>query len=302
MSDPINAEPTSVEPVTVTVAEPTSTSPSTSTNDLAIINDLLVKINDIKINIDSVSNELTQVSQFADNQVKPDYNVLNQMLLDFQRNTLSQLSDRQAKLVSICAELKNSAVLTNDQQNIINSNMNEISVLHGSLVDTFNQMSAKCDSLCGIYSQKLSDVLNHQVELNGYISYLQQLKNFYASIIGTSYPNPNPTPVPAPNPDEKVSRFNNDYFCNVRNHYIGESYVKVEFDVHGNMSLGPLQNPLDSKLVSGSETASVIDHYYEIEDATSTYKGVLVFKFSTADFKDLYFTYGSSGYSQVKIQ
>lgn len=302
MSDPINAEPTSVEPVAVTVAEPTSTSPSTSTNDLAIINDLLVKINDIKINIDSVSNELTQVSQFADNQVKPDYNVLNQMLLDFQRNTLSQLSDRQAKLVSICAELKNSAVLTNDQQNIINSNMNEISVLHGSLVDTFNQMSAKCDSLCGIYSQKLSDVLNHQVELNGYISYLQQLKNFYASIIGTSYPNPNPTPVPAPNPDEKVSRFNNDYFCNVRNHYIGESYVKVEFDVHGNMSLGPLQNPLDSKLVSGSETASVIDHYYEIEDATSTYKGVLVFKFSTADFKDLYFTYGSSGYSQVKIQ
>ena len=302
MSDPINAEPTSVEPVTVIVAEPTSTSPSTSTNDLDIINDLLVKINDIKINIDSVSNELTQVSQFADNQVKPDYNVLNQMLLDFQRNTLSQLSDRQAKLVIICAELKNSAVLTNDQQNIINSNMNEISVLHGSLVDTFNQMSAKCDSLCGIYSQKLSDVLNHQVELNGYISYLQQLKNFYASIIGTPYPHPNPNPTPVPNPDEKVSRFNNDYFCNVGNHYIGESYVKVEFDVHGNMSLGPLQNPLDSKLVSGSETASVIDHYYEIEDATSTYKGVLVFKFSTADIKDLYFTYGSSGYSQVRIQ
>lgn len=295
MSDSINADPA------------TST---TSTNDLAIINDLLVKINDIKINIDSVSNELTQVSQFADNQVKPDYNVLNQMLLDFQKNTLSQLSDRQAKLVSICAELKNSAVLTNDQQNIINSNMNEISVLHGSLVDTFNQMSAKCDSLCGIYSQKLSDALNHQVELNGYISYLQQLKNFYASIIGTSYPNPipNPTPIPVadpnptPNTSDLVSRYNNDYFCNVRNHYIGESYVKVEFDVHGNMSLGPLQNPLDSKLVSGSETASVIDHYYEIEDATSTYKGVLVFKFSTADFKDLYFTYGSSGYSQVKIQ
>jgi hypothetical protein len=68
------------------------------------------------------------------------------------------------------------------------------------------------------------------------------------------------------------------------------------------MSLGPLQNPLDSKLVSGSETSSVIDHYYEIEDSTSNYKGVLVFKFSTADIKDLYFTYGSSGYSQVRIQ
>lgn len=94
------------------------------------------------------------------------------------------------------------------------------------------------------------------------------------------------------------SLYNSAYFCNVlRAEVMQEGVIELDFDVHGDGSLGPLQDPSDSIL--GSQKAHSCS--YEICDVNRRIKGTLVF---SADLhgSNAQFRFGSGGYSFVELQ
>jgi hypothetical protein len=94
------------------------------------------------------------------------------------------------------------------------------------------------------------------------------------------------------------SRFNAAYFCKVlRIEAVRHGVVELDFDVHGDGSLGPLQDPLDSTLGGRKADSSS----YEICDVNRRIKGTLVFSVDLHG-SNAQFRFGSGGYSFVELR
>eukprot|EP00746_Dinoflagellata_sp_MGD_P016523 gnl/MRDRNA2_/MRDRNA2_137372_c0_seq1.p1 gnl/MRDRNA2_/MRDRNA2_137372_c0~~gnl/MRDRNA2_/MRDRNA2_137372_c0_seq1.p1 ORF type:complete len:254 (+),score=42.84 gnl/MRDRNA2_/MRDRNA2_137372_c0_seq1:41-763(+) len=106
------------------------------------------------------------------------------------------------------------------------------------------------------------------------------------------------------------SRYNVAYKCVVKRvDQIRPGVVALKFEVTGDMSLGELQNPSTSQLLwwdkepgSGSHWQSVrpVSEFYEHRDNESCIKGTLVYE-KVPTQEELFFRYGSSGYSKLKL-
>jgi hypothetical protein len=95
------------------------------------------------------------------------------------------------------------------------------------------------------------------------------------------------------------SRFNAAYFCNVlRIEAMQQGVIELDFDVYGDGSLGPLQDPSDS-ILGGKRVQS---HSYDICNRSRRIKGTLVFPSDSNCRDNVCFTFGSAGYSSIELQ
>ncbi|KAL0487309.1 hypothetical protein AKO1_012196 [Acrasis kona] len=111
-------------------------------------------------------------------------------------------------------------------------------------------------------------------------------------------------------PVEAVSYFNDNYYCNISRVEVsnvnGEEVVfKITFHVHADNSLGPLQNPRNSKLFINDKEASINrkGSKLRINNPESEIAGCLLYihrqQIQVGDI--VQFSYGSSGYDFAPI-
>lgn len=103
-----------------------------------------------------------------------------------------------------------------------------------------------------------------------------------------------------------VSRYNGQYSCTVHRLELmdWERTIEVEFTAYGDMSLGFLQNPSDSRLWWGLTKATMAGSSLEVSNAKSCYEGVLKFHVPTGQptANTVSFIYGRRGFSELKVQ
>lgn len=106
----------------------------------------------------------------------------------------------------------------------------------------------------------------------------------------------------------KISSFNDDYYCKIESLEINDEEIKIYIDMHGNSSLGKIQNPNESLLIirTQSEEERNINFLYSnfvYEDPYNGYKGYLCYENILNDNEKsfiegkLYFKFGENGYS-----
>jgi len=99
-----------------------------------------------------------------------------------------------------------------------------------------------------------------------------------------------------------VSRFNDQYYCTIHKYtWTADGEITLYFTLVGDMSLGDLQDPSVSKLSWDDGDSTPASHDYTHEDLLKMISGSLVYRGVPKD-KNLYFAFGSSGYSSVKIE
>jgi hypothetical protein len=103
-----------------------------------------------------------------------------------------------------------------------------------------------------------------------------------------------------------VSKYNKEYFCEINGVTIENGYhfmVQVNFHVHGDNSLGKLQDPRSSRLFLDKHIAKMSAHHFEIEDLQKECKGSLTYyalaKHDKPDY--IMFVYGAGGYERVML-
>eukprot|EP01083_Nonionella_stella_P098401 276679_1 len=124
--------------------------------------------------------------------------------------------------------------------------------------------------------------------------------------------------------EQPRSKFNGNYYCDIKKVTLSPHRISVDIEEHGNMSLGRLQPPTDSVLALSKNIQYGGGHYYgQMGRAkerlalsyTSFYKydiqkevyGVLTYEWknlygqSNEDILGLKFSYGSSGYQFVNL-
>lgn len=264
---------------------------SVPTNPVDTFNWLFDKVNGIRVNIDNISLELAKLSFAVESQVNPDYQSIAKPLIDFQQSLLNQLIGKFDQMVALSNEFNQSIQITTEQKLTVDAVIAEINNLHALLVSSIDALNVKYGALYDSYTRNLAVAVEKQAIVNNYIEYLRNIRGLYLSSTSVA------TRV---NP---VSRYNDAYFCEILNHYVSENTVKIEFNVHGDMSLGPLQNPLSSRLLCKNVVSPVVDQYFEINDSNSNIKGVLVFRFPEPILAtdSLSFMYGEFGYSYVNL-
>jgi len=263
----------------------------TTSNPIDTFNWLFDKVNGIRVNIDNISLELSKLSFAVESQVNPDYQSIARPLIEFQQTLLNQLIAKFDQMVVLSNDFNQSIQITSEQKITVDAVVAEINNLHALLVSSIDALNAKYGALYDSYTRNLSIAVEKQAIVNNYIEYLRNIRGLYASTTSVA------TRV---NP---VSRYNDSYFCEILNHYVSENTVKIEFNVHGDMSFGPLQNALSSRLLCRNIVSPVVDHYFEINDQDRNIKGVLVFRFPEPILATdpLSFMYGEFGYSYASL-
>lgn len=264
------------------------------------ITSLLARINELKLNIVLLISDVAAATQFA--FATADYETLQKLITEFQAKELAVLLDCQVKLGKALEDLKLAAQVSGEQQDQANKSLAELQDLHQALIKFFQELSQRSEASFANSAAKLEQALANQQSLQTYFQYLNSLKNLYKGILGfDQVPLPATGPVASPVQFPVISRFNEQYFCQVTYAHRDAQYVKLSFDVRGDMSLGELQNPLDSKIFCKGLVYGVAEHWYEVEDAKSNYRGTLLFKVVDLPDEPVLFAYGSSGYSAVVI-
>lgn len=280
---------------------PTSVDQQTNTTAAlpeAELNGIFVEITDVRGKIDHIAQEISAASALISQQPGPDFAAVDALLQEIRGTWLPDVLLRYAKLEGEFANLQNCVKLAADRQIAAVNNLAEVRSLHEQLNKLFLDLQAKAEGSVNASGAALHQAAVAQSVFDQYFGRLGNLKTLYASILNLVLPAPTPIPT-----EKNVSRFNNDYWCEVLESYRGEDYVKLAFHVHGNMSLGQLQSPLDSKLYALGQVFSVAEHGFEIEDYNGSIKGGLVFKLGSpiSATDSILFSYGSSGYSQTEI-
>lgn len=111
------------------------------------------------------------------------------------------------------------------------------------------------------------------------------------------------------------SRFNEAYYCQIFNVKVDGNEVVVDFEVNGDNSLGPLQNPANSRLIVNEKGSSAEFEVkasrgvYTTEDPKSSFAGQLIFSRDSfpgtgpepsATF-ECKFEFGQACYSQTDV-
>ena len=103
--------------------------------------------------------------------------------------------------------------------------------------------------------------------------------------------------------ENKQSRYNNDYYCDIKAFKIKGEDVEIHIEMRGNNSLGPIQNPESSQLKVGSQLLQFKDSHFTLADPTYGYDGYLVYNLKN-ELKSYYtFTFGFQfgGYTTVLL-
>lgn len=275
---------------------PTSVEPQTF-NAEAELTVIVAGINDVRSKIDAVSQEIAKASLLISEQPGPNYAAIEALLNEIRSAWLPEALARNDKLAAEFATLQTQLQLAGQRQLAAEANLAEVRALHDQLNRLFVELQLKAEASVGVSSLALQQATGQQVLFDRYFGQLGALKHLYFSIL-----NLHPVAPPTPVSNDRVSRYNNDYWCEVLDAYRGDDFVKLAFHVHGNMSLGPLQSPLDSKVFAFGKVAGVTEHSIELESETEI-KGTLVLRFdeSIPASESVLFSYGSAGYSQVLV-
>lgn len=117
--------------------------------------------------------------------------------------------------------------------------------------------------------------------------------------------------VPQPEGTRSSYSGSNQYYCEVKNVRFEAStdgddgVLVIEYNVRGDMSLGPLQDPSSSKILCGVKSFSPVSIKVYFKDAFQNC-GELVYHISEADqdsfmSESVRFVFGKSGYSEAKL-
>lgn len=98
-----------------------------------------------------------------------------------------------------------------------------------------------------------------------------------------------------------VSRYNESYFCTITSVDIREDTVVVEFVVRGDESLGPLQRPEHSRLVSAGGIPLKLKESKIVADDAVEISGSLAYDRVAECSAPFMFAYGEGGYSIVEL-
>ena len=113
---------------------------------------------------------------------------------------------------------------------------------------------------------------------------------------------------------ERISRFDENYFCTVEKVQIWPDRVRIYIDERGDNSLGQIQDPLGSIIRIGRKDAPKSPYFragrkpqrgeFLIADPSSQYRGYLEFSVTISrEFmnKSLLFEFGQSGYEEIVL-
>jgi hypothetical protein len=118
--------------------------------------------------------------------------------------------------------------------------------------------------------------------------------------------------IPGDALSQPISRYNDNYFCTIEKVSLWPNRIRVYIDEHGDNSLGPIQDPVDSIIAFLGDQIPVynrpvggikVDHSkFSIADEKSEYLGYLDFPYSISFDnigKNLVFQYGISSYANA---
>jgi hypothetical protein len=136
-----------------------------------------------------------------------------------------------------------------------------------------------------VLSLEMYEILTEEAEFYGITELVELLSNKYFKLTGV------------------VSRYNNNYYCNVEAYeYIGNE-IRIYIDMKGDISLGSIQNPRSSKLIeiNTKKNIPLKNAKFTFEDSNRGYIGYLAYNFNELVPGNYYFTFGDSGYTQVMV-
>jgi len=102
--------------------------------------------------------------------------------------------------------------------------------------------------------------------------------------------------------NDKISRYNANYFCKVTKIVFSPNSLTLHIDERGNNTLGAIQNPRASKLTSDTVSFPLLRSEFTIADSKRQYLGYLIYDTSKLQKgMKVYFEYGESGYSKIHL-
>lgn len=105
-------------------------------------------------------------------------------------------------------------------------------------------------------------------------------------------------------PTKLESKYNSEYYCNIEYIKVYKDSIHIGIDMHGNMSLGPCQNPDTSRLFYRDENENkqvminFIGSEYSRKNNKSGYTGILKYEFN-GQKGDYIFKFGKSGFTDA---
>jgi len=101
--------------------------------------------------------------------------------------------------------------------------------------------------------------------------------------------------------NDKTSKYNDDYYCDVVAFEMNETEVKIHIIMKSNNTLGQIQDPKSSKLLVESGRLNFKNAEFTKADPNSGYEGYLSYHYNPKLVGNYFFTFGQFGYSTVTL-